>query len=132
MKKIMAQKFLKQFIEFMMQQLLCNAARVRIVDNPLFVYKVSGGYAIYTKRFLDGRCFIKSHREGNTISCYKVFYFCFGIVDSDPQKHHPFRSIFMDNFFKDRHFFPAWQTPGSEEINQNRFSLIVAEVKVSA
>src|SRR3989338_698186 len=103
-----------------------------VVDDPLFVDKIGSWYAIQSKGFLNCRCLIKANREGYAISCYEVIHLCFGIIDSNPQKYHPFLTVFLTHFFKDRHFFPAWQTPGSKEIDQHRFPFIVAEIECLA
>src|SRR3990167_5448136 len=132
MRKKPAQNFLKQFIKFMLQQFLCNDARVEVIDNPVSVYKVGGGYTIQAKRFLNLRCLIKANRKGDIVSFYEIFHFFFGIIDSNSQKHHAFWLIVADSFLKDRHLFPAWQAPGSEEIDQYWFSLMLAELKTSA
>jgi len=50
----------------------------------------------------------------------------------DSQKHHAFGLIVAGNFLKDRHLLPAWQTPGSEKIDQDGFSSMLAELKTFA
>src|SRR3989338_2053979 len=116
----------------MLQQFLCNDAGVEVIDYPLLVYEVSGWDAIQAKGFLNLRCFIQPDREIYSIPCYEIFHFFFGIVYSDTQKYHSFWPIFMGNFYQDGHFFPAWQTPGSEEIDQNGFPFMVTELEIIA
>src|SRR3989338_476849 len=116
----------------MSQQFLCNDARVEVMNYSLFVYEVSGWDAIQAKGFLNLRCFVQPDREIYPISCYEIFHFFFGIVDSNPQQHHSFWPIFMGNFYQDGHFFPAGQTPGSEEVDQDRFPFVFAELEILA